>query len=220
MIIDLPKEFYFENLPKGQIAFIHNGILKLSKQTSFRKIMIDITYKIKGKRKCYYCGRKVSEEKMTIDHMFPSDFGGPTIPNNLLPACKQCNNEKRNMTRQQYHEFLKSKKDKKGDLYIKELQSNQEDIRERKEYQIPCEWITLKKVEEIVTDMDSLDVDYRYKKYESLEKYYLKYKIIQKPIVVDRKLFVLDGFLELMIAKNYDLESIPVIILENVEVVN
>ena len=37
---------------------------------------------------------EISMEEMTIDHMYPQDFGGPTITNNLLPSCKKCNNDK------------------------------------------------------------------------------------------------------------------------------
>ena len=47
--------------------------------------------------------KKKPKEEMTIDHVYPADFGGPTITNNLLPSCKGCNNKKRNML---YNESL------------------------------------------------------------------------------------------------------------------
>ena len=37
-----------------------------------------------------------------MDHLYPQDLGGPTIPNNLAPTCSDCNSEKGNLTEKQY----------------------------------------------------------------------------------------------------------------------
>ena len=48
---------------------------------------------------CYLCGRILvfSQEdtnaKFTLDHLWPRDFGGDSIEENLLPACKECNSQ-------------------------------------------------------------------------------------------------------------------------------
>jgi hypothetical protein len=48
---------------------------------------------------CYLCGRMLlfkdeneSVAQFTIDHVWPRDFGGDSCSENLLPACKDCNN--------------------------------------------------------------------------------------------------------------------------------
>lgn len=47
---------------------------------------------------CYLCGRILqfndseSASQFTIDHIWPRDFGGDSSEENLLPACKDCNN--------------------------------------------------------------------------------------------------------------------------------
>jgi 5-methylcytosine-specific restriction endonuclease McrA len=41
---------------------------------------------------CAYCG--LSPNFLTIDHVVPRSQGGTNDPNNLLPACKPCNESK------------------------------------------------------------------------------------------------------------------------------
>lgn len=218
MIIELPKDFSFKKEKSGEKAIIEDGILKMTRQTSFRKIMIEISYQMKGKDVCQYCYKKFAKEKMTIDHMFPIDFGGPTISDNLLPACKKCNNEKGNMTYQQYMAFLEAKDVGLEEKYLKTLKKYQELIRKEKRYQIQKSWITERPIGDIFTNIN-LNEDYRKKKYKSYEEYYLTYGIIKAPIIIDKNGILLDGFLRLMLAKNYNIKSVPVIILENVEVI-
>lgn len=218
MIIELPKEFSLNEKRKGVVAFIENDILKITRQTSFRKIMAEIAYEIKGREECQYCHKKVTKEEMTVDHMFPIDFGGPTISNNLLPSCKGCNNKKGNMTYQQYMTFLKEKNNGLEEVYLKALKKYQEELRKKRIYQIPKKWITEKMINDIVINMNLYE-NYRKKKYRSYEEYYLKYGILKKPIIVDKNGFLLDGFLQIMVAKNNNVKSIPVIQLENVEVI-
>ena len=218
MIIELPKDFSFEKEKSGEKAIIEDGILKITRQTSFRKVMIEISYQMKGRDVCQYCHKKFTKDKMTIDHMFPIDFGGPTISDNLLPACKKCNNEKGNMTYQQYMAFLEAKDVGLEEKYLKTLKKYQELIRKEKRYQIQKSWITERPIGDIFTNIN-LNEDYRKKKYKSYEEYYLTYGIIKTPIIIDKNGILLDGFLRLMLAKNYNIKSVPVIILENVEVI-
>lgn len=55
------------------------------------------------------CEKRIKSKKLvTIDHIVPQDFGGPTISNNLIPSCSKCNKEKGNMTKEEYDEFKRS----------------------------------------------------------------------------------------------------------------
>ncbi len=47
---------------------------------------------------CIYCGA----DAYTIDHMIPISRGGTNRPENRIPACQSCNNEKGNMTYDEY----------------------------------------------------------------------------------------------------------------------
>lgn len=44
--------------------------------------------------KCQYCGRRMGEVLMTIDHFIPLEMGGANDTTNFLTACKPCNKDK------------------------------------------------------------------------------------------------------------------------------
>lgn len=52
---------------------------------------------------CRYCGRE--GVPLTVDHIVLWERGGPTIPDNLLAACKPCNRDRGNT---EYAEWLSS----------------------------------------------------------------------------------------------------------------
>lgn len=221
MIIDLPKR-----IPKTEAkivlsnSYIRNHTLYIRKSSKFKRNMYRLTYYMKGNQYCSYCGKIVSDREMTLDHMYPQDFGGPTITNNLLPACASCNVEKSNMTRKQYQTFLKLKeKGKKVEKnYLEEVLKEQEKKRKAKQIDLPEGWITLWNVNNIITDTYT-DVKYG-RKYKKIERYYQKYGYFQKPIIISKNRFLLDGFNQLLFAKENHIKKIPTIVLENVIIVN
>ena len=122
------------------------------------------------------------------------------------------------MTYNQYMTFLEARESGSESEYLASLRQYQEKIRKNKLYQIPREWISQKNITDIITTID-LDDDYKSKKYRKIEKYYLDYGIIKKPIIVDKNSFLLDGFLSMMFAKNHNISAVPTIVLDNVEVI-
>ena len=51
-----------------------------------------------GKGTCYYCHTKVPPSDLTMDHKTPIARGGKSNRFNLVPCCKDCNNEKKHLT--------------------------------------------------------------------------------------------------------------------------
>lgn len=51
-----------------------------------------------AKASCYYCRSELAAEEVTMDHVVPMTQGGRSTPGNIVPACKDCNNLKRDMT--------------------------------------------------------------------------------------------------------------------------
>lgn len=47
---------------------------------------------------CQYCGKKLSPNKLTIDHIIPKYKGGGNSWKNLVAACKSCNSKKGNFS--------------------------------------------------------------------------------------------------------------------------
>ncbi len=43
---------------------------------------------------CWYCGRSITIDSGTIDHLVPVAQGGQTVESNCILACKPCNNAK------------------------------------------------------------------------------------------------------------------------------
>lgn len=47
---------------------------------------------------CYYCGRKLTPQNKTYDHVHPVEKGGKDEVNNLVACCSECNQIKKNYT--------------------------------------------------------------------------------------------------------------------------
>lgn len=50
---------------------------------------------------CVYCG-STKKADLTLDHVIPQSKGGPNTWNNLVTACKRCNNEKDDLSLEEY----------------------------------------------------------------------------------------------------------------------
>ena len=220
MIMDLPEKFSIGDARQKNDAFIEDGILKIRKDASYRFIIYELTFELKGgKHICRYCGKIFSDRKMTMDHMYPQDMGGPTITNNLLPSCQKCNSEKSDMTREQYEKYKHLEiVGKNCKAYLKDLRNYKESIKKREEFEIPKEWISKREISTIIAEI-RLDDCTQNAKYKKVEEFYAQYKHIQKPIIVDKNGFLLDGFYSVIFAKNNLIASLPAIELENVEVI-
>ena len=218
MFIELPKEYYFEN--SNIYVNLEKGILKIKfkgDNYSFRKIMYDITFKMKG-HTCCYCG---SEKDITIDHIHPRSRGGPTITNNLQPACKSCNVEKDGLNDIEYKFFLR--------LEPEERKEFKKDVREASDImskwngfykEMPQEWfvqINIQKIKAKITKSGSKQIKSR-AKYNKIKKNY-KISECKEYIVLDRNNVLLHGVEMYCIAKSLNLRELPVIKLENVEIV-
>jgi 5-methylcytosine-specific restriction endonuclease McrA len=49
----------------------------------------------RSKGLCHHCGKSFPPGELTMDHLVPLIRGGRSTKGNLVPACKQCNNEKK-----------------------------------------------------------------------------------------------------------------------------
>lgn len=211
MIIELPEKFSY-----GNQARIEDGILKIPSGVSWREFIYKLTIAAKGK-KCWYCGKPLKKEEITLDHLYPQDLGGPTVPNNLAPTCSDCNNRKGNLTEKQYRQILQAPEEKRKIIKSRMVKSN-EYYKEKHGYYLPKEWITSQTIENVLVTM-IMSESYYGRKYGKIETFYMQYEHLPYPIVVDRNNYLLDGFLVLIYAKNNSISKIPTIVLENVEVV-
>ena len=47
---------------------------------------------------CHYCGETFEPQELTMDHVLPIVRGGKTTKGNIVPCCKECNNDKKYLT--------------------------------------------------------------------------------------------------------------------------
>lgn len=218
MNIDLPENFtMYDERGRNKLAWIEDGTLKLKVDASFRKAMYELTYELKGRNVCAYCGKTFLDEDMTLDHMIPQERGGPTITNNLVPSCQECNSKKSNMTAEQYIKYknLSGTEKKK---YFENFKRYVKYMKQNELLELPEEWLSKKKVKEIIAIFD-FSQEYKKSQYRKVERFYNEYGHLPKPILVDKKGFLLDGFISLMFAKDNNLRKLSVMVLENVEVI-
>jgi 5-methylcytosine-specific restriction endonuclease McrA len=61
-----------------------------------------------AKGRCYYCGRPTPAGELTMDHIVPVARGGKSTKGNVVPACKRCNNRKKQLLPIEWQEYLQS----------------------------------------------------------------------------------------------------------------
>lgn len=56
---------------------------------------------------CHYCELNIPVIDLTMDHIVPVARGGKSTKGNLVTACKECNNAKKNLLPMEWDEYLK-----------------------------------------------------------------------------------------------------------------
>lgn len=215
MIMELPKRFSYSK-DKYNYAIARDGKLIIKGSLPFEELMYDLAYSIKGKKSCYYCGRQ--SKKMTIDHMFPRDYGGISITNNLIPVCAKCNSQKSNLNFYEYKIFKTLNKTEK-ETFRKKIYKQNEKIRYKRGFNIPKAWVETIHISRIFVRVFFDQTLYKGKKYTKYTNFIKKYGKLPRPIILSRNFVLLDGFTILACAREQGITNIPVVILENVEVI-
>ncbi len=210
MKIPLPENYSYKD-----IAVVKDGILCIHK-FYFEDLMYDLTYALKDSSKCYFCGEPISRQRSSLDHLYPRVFGGPTIPNNLAICCSKCNNTKTNMTEEQFIYFSSILDIERQREFYRDISLQNHIFMKWYGSIISKEWISGQKTEKIIVYF-IIGKGSNGKSYKKVEKNYKKYRHIIRPIIVDRNFKLLDGFNVLLFAKNNSIDTLPTIILENVE---
>ena len=193
----LDYDYFFED---GS-AEVKEGVLYIYKPGTLKEVMYKLTYLIYGSTECYFCHRKIRTSiaeannnqyfsKMTLDHLVPQEFGGITTPNNMRPACSNCNSAKDNMYPDEFEMFRQflGRKDDETRIakkkFLEELKLKQEKRKYGQLESIPKEWVSQEKVRNIYVNVciaEPLGVEYHRQ-----EKFYKKYKRLPKPKIIPK----------------------------------
>ena len=218
MIMDLPENVKEVKFKKIIVGYIEDGVLKIRNISAFKRVVYELTFLKKGKHKCFYCGEVLKNKKATMDHLYPQNMGGPTLVDNLVPACSKCNSEKSNLTLEEYQEFMKINRASAKKEYWKNISEKKEELRRAKKYQIPDEWICEKEISKIFLEI-RLKEPTETQEYKKVEKYFKEYGYFQRPIIIDKNGFLLYGYYNVICAKTHNIQTLPAIQIENVEVI-
>jgi two-component system phosphate regulon sensor histidine kinase PhoR len=59
---------------------------------------------------CYYCEQSVPPGELTMDHIVPIARGGKSTKGNTVPACKACNNKKKQLLPMEWEAYLQERR--------------------------------------------------------------------------------------------------------------
>ena len=93
-------EKYDEKIHSPSISFNLPSVIKIRDYIRHNDMAVEISRKnilIRDDHSCQYCGTKMTSH-LTVDHVLPRFRGGKDIWENLVTACKPCNQKKGNRT--------------------------------------------------------------------------------------------------------------------------
>lgn len=93
---DDPK--YFEMDSSGNIKAVHRKSRMAISGAVQQKIWV------RDGLQCMFCGRKIGDVQLTVDHWTPLELGGENDQSNYITACRKCNKRKGNMHPKDYCE--------------------------------------------------------------------------------------------------------------------
>lgn len=211
MILNLPEHFSEDN--KNYKAEVRNKILYIAWVLKFEQLMYDLAFWMYGEHECYYCNKICNDTKMTIDHVYPKKYGGVSVPENLRPACNECNTEKGNLNLSEY-KTLKGLKKNSRKRYRERRGAKKEKILHEKGFDLPEEWIEMVNISDII-----FPSYYKFvygKKFMKDINFIKEYGHVPKPVILSSNKVLLDGRNVYKSAQKLKLKKIPAIVLENV----
>ena len=61
-----------------------------------------------AKGRCHWCNRPTPAGELTMDHIVPISRGGKSTKGNLVPACKTCNTQKKQLLPMEWEAYLQT----------------------------------------------------------------------------------------------------------------
>lgn len=216
MNIRLPEGFSYAEKDRDDFAYVDDDILYVYGYINFEHLMYDLSYALHGYSRCYYCNRLLTKSNRTLDHLNPRRWGGISLPDNLVPSCKDCNQTKTDMTLRQFEKFktLDTKNQQRG--FYEKCTADNEAIIKTGKFIMPQEWITMYDATGLIEKFSFEHLDPT--KMQKLGAYYNRVHQYTHPIVVSSNDWLFKGKHILCHAKKIHRHIVPAIILENVVV--
>ena len=94
-------ESYTRKINSASESFALPSVIVLNRYVKFRFSYVScsrVNLFHRDQGQCQYCGKSQDSKLMTIDHVIPKSRGGKNTWENLVVACKKCNQKKGNKT--------------------------------------------------------------------------------------------------------------------------
>ncbi len=92
------------------LPFIDDAVLKKERNKA-RQIRNSQWWKRKRSAGiCHYCRRSFNPKELTMDHVIPVSRGGKSEKFNLVPCCKECNTQKKELLPAEWDAYMSSLK--------------------------------------------------------------------------------------------------------------
>lgn len=95
-VLDLSPEEWTDFLQRSDVPEILVGPAKAFHRKSRYEISGLVQQRVWAADgfKCVYCGRKMGDVQLSVDHLIPLEQGGVNDTSNYLSACRRCNKDK------------------------------------------------------------------------------------------------------------------------------
>lgn len=217
MIIRLPENYFYNAHGPNDYAYVRNNILYIEGFVNFEHLMYNLSYTINGFEQCYYCGCTLTRSNRTLDHIHPRRWGGISLPENLVPSCKNCNGKKTDMTLEQFRIFKKINNSSQQHIFYQKCIKENEDFMRTRKFLIPDNWVSMYDASKLINSLSFKFLEMS--KMEKLEEYYNRIGQYTHPIVVSSNGWLFKGKHILYHARKIHHPIVPAIVLENVEVI-
>lgn len=214
MIIKLPDQFLYYGDGRRSLAYVSNGELFLRGAIDYESLMYTLSYVANGYERCFYCGEDLVPENRTLDHMYSRAYGGISLPNNLSACCRKCNEEKRDMSIDQYYTWLGFSEGAERDAYYQKTCLENAKIFKSGKFVLPDEWVTQCDVSNLRDENLFKDIISEGKTFKKL---YERHGMFPRPIVVTANGAVIEGMHSVFLAYKHHVATVPAIILENAQ---
>ena len=121
-------ENYEKDVSSAYLTFKLPAVIVLKTVVKFKFYNISCNRSnilIRDKNQCQYCTKYFASEHLTLDHVIPKSRGGKNTWENLVAACKKCNQKKGCRTPQEANMNILQKPKKPKDSLLKAIKENQ-----------------------------------------------------------------------------------------------
>lgn len=217
MNIRLPKRYFYRDRGQNGYAYVSHNKLFIKGYVNFEDLMYNLTYTLDGYRYCLYCNNELNNKTRTLDHMYPRAWGGISIPNNLIPCCKACNQKKKDMTESQFEVWNSKITPNQKDAFYQACINENAWLMDNGIFVVDDNWVSKYNVTKILKYFSFKGL--KESRIKEIEEYFNLHKQYPELLIVSGNNWVFRGKYILEHAKRHKITFVTAVVLSNVIVI-